>query len=176
MTRILGVDPGHTTGWAILNEDGHLEDYGQVHLKRLNEFLDGLSNIGVFVMENFKIRPGVNFSWSEMDTIQILGMFKYRAHQLGAEVVLQEPASYRVGAKWAGKKIPRDHSVSHQVIAYAHAVFYSVYVLKRQPPVLQSSHEHEHTPQDPQATSQARPEGDGGEPTGPEGEADPSTG
>jgi len=131
---ILGIDPGKMTGWALLDDTGKLVDMGQVSYPGLYEWLDSLHYIDIYVIENFRIRPGVNFSWQEMDTIKAIGAAEFRAYQKGAHVVKQEPANYTVGAKWAGIQIPKDHSISHQAVAYAHAVFYSVKVLGRPVP------------------------------------------
>lgn len=122
---LLGIDPGDTTGWAVANREGVLADMGQVKLANLASWLDGLHGISAVVLENFRIRPGQNFSWSEMDTIQVIGAVKYRAHQLKAPLILQEPSCKTIGAKWAGIEIPKDHSISHQAEAWAHLTYYS---------------------------------------------------
>lgn len=132
---ILAIDPGDVSGYAFLNMEGVLADMGQFKLGNMHSFLDGLHGVNVIVLENFRIRPGQNFSWSEMETIQVIGAVKYRAHQLKCKVVLQEPSSYSIGAKWAGVTIPKDHSISHQVVAYAHGTYYSHKVLKNTIPV-----------------------------------------
>jgi hypothetical protein len=123
---ILAIDPGDTTGWASLSMEGVLVDMGQATLAKLYPWLENLTDeFKVIVLENFKVRPGHNFAWSEMNTIQVIGAIKYRAHQLGIPIVLQEPSSYSIGAKWAGVQIPKNHDISHQVVAYAHGTFYS---------------------------------------------------
>jgi hypothetical protein len=122
---ILAIDPGDVSGYAFLNMEGVLADMGQVKLANLHSWLDGLHGIHTVVLENFRIRPGMNFTWNEMSTIQVIGAVKYRAHQLKAPVVLQEPSSYNIGAKWAGVPIPKNHDISHQVVAYAHGTYYS---------------------------------------------------
>lgn len=139
---ILAIDPGDVSGYAILNMDGVLTDMGQLELSGLAKFLDSLTDdIKVIVVENFRIRPGQNFSWSEMNTIQVIGAIKYRASQLNIKVVLQEPSSYTIGAKWNGTPIPKDHSISHQVVAYAHGTYYSHKVLKNTIPVARRKNE-----------------------------------
>jgi hypothetical protein len=132
---ILAIDPGDVSGYAFLNREGVLADMGQFKLANMPTFLDSLSGVSVIVLENFRIRPGQNFSWSEMNTIQVIGAIKYRAHQLKCPVVLQEPSAYPIGIKWAGLVLPKDHSISHQVVAYAHGTYYSHKVLKNTIPV-----------------------------------------
>jgi len=123
---ILAIDPGKVSGYAFLNMEGVLADMGQFQLIGLNKFLDSLtSEIKHLIVENFKVRPGVNFAWQEMDTIQVIGAIKYRAWQLKLPVNLQEPSCYTIGAKWAGVSIPKNHDISHQVVAYAHGTYFS---------------------------------------------------
>ena len=134
---ILSVDPGKMSGIAFLNMEGVLCDMNQVPLgKKLFDFLDSLTDeIDTIVIENFRIRPGINFSWQEMDTIKVIGMFEYRATQIGAKLVKQEPSCKSIGAKWNGTPIPKDHSISHQVEAYAHGTYYSHKTLGNMIPV-----------------------------------------
>jgi hypothetical protein len=123
---ILALDPGKVSGYAFLNLEGVLADMGQFQLIGLHKFLDSLTpEIKFVVVENFKVRPGVNFAWQEMDTIQVIGAIKYRTHQLKRELFLQEPSCYGIGAKWAGVQIPKNHEISHQVVAYAHGTYFS---------------------------------------------------
>ena len=135
---ILSIDPGKASGFAILDMQGKLLDMGQRKIGTpMDTFLDSLvpNDIKVMVLENFRIRPGMNFSWNEMETIQVIGACKYRAHQLKIpKVVLQEPNCYSIGMKWAGVTMPKDHSISHQVVAYGHGTYYSHKVLKNEIP------------------------------------------
>ena len=132
---ILAIDPGEVSGFAFLNMEGILADMGQIKLPSLNAFLDSLVDIEVMVIENFRVRPNTNFTWSDHPTIQVIGALKYRAHQLGCRVVLQEPSVKSIGAKWNGTPIPKDHSISHLVEAYAHGTYYSHKVLGNTIPV-----------------------------------------
>lgn len=137
-TDILGVDPGHVTGWARISPVGKILDLGQVKYVDLHDWLNTLTpTIGTFVIENFRIRPGINFSWNEMKTIKVIGALEYRAFSLHARVEFSEPANYKIGAKWGAIPIPKNHDISHQYIAYAHATFYSVHKLKNPMPALQ---------------------------------------
>lgn len=138
---ILAIDPGKVSGYAFLNMEGVLTDMGQFKLVNMPTFLDSLHGISIIVLENFRIRPNMNFSWSEMDTIQVIGAVKYRAHQLKCPVELQEPSCYSIGAKWAGVEIPKNHDISHQVVAYAHGTYYSHKKLKNQIPIARRKYE-----------------------------------
>lgn len=136
----LAIDPGKVSGYAFLDDEGFLKDMGQASLTEMPKFLDSLhTSLKVMIIENFRIRPGQNFSWSEMDTIQVIGACKYRAHQLKVPVVLQEPQFYSIGMKWAGVTMPKSHAISHQVVAYGHGTYYSHKVLKNPIPVARNN-------------------------------------
>jgi hypothetical protein len=127
MTRVLAIDPGVMNGWAI-TDNGVIENYGQLEIgSDFNEFIGGLSfrKIDVVVVENFRIRPGINFSWNEMAVIQVIGIISYVCWLNKIPMEKQEPANYSIGAKWAGITIPKNHDISHGPIAYAHATYYN---------------------------------------------------
>src|SRR4051812_23211924 len=117
----LGLDPGVTTGYAMSDDSGILIDYGQLKKDELFDFLQDLHPT-IIVVENFKIRPGHNFNWNGMEVIRVIGAIEYRAHELGARLVFQEPSVKSVGYKWAGMPTPKSHSQSHQTDAWAHLV------------------------------------------------------
>lgn len=130
-------DPGITTGFAVCNEEGVLQEFGQIKYNDLHKFLDDVVESTHFIIEGFRIRPNHNFAFDEMKTIRVIGALEYRAHQLGAKTVMQDPPNKSIGYKWAGITVPKDHKQSHQTDAYAHLVYYNVKQLKMQPPVAQ---------------------------------------
>jgi len=132
----LALDPGDTTGYAMCEDNGTLIGYGSVDKKAFFVHLLA-TEPSLFIVENFKIRPGVNFSWNEMNTIRIIGAIEFRAFELGVKVVFQEPAIKSIGYKWAGIKVPKDHDLSHATDAYAHLVHYNHKVLGLPIPAIQ---------------------------------------
>jgi hypothetical protein len=123
--RRYGFDPGDVTGIAICDLEGKLVDYGQITADDLMSSLLKITHADVFIIEEFRIRPGVNFSWNDMWTIQAIGMIKFRAFQIGARVKVQSPSIKAIGYKWAGIKTSKDHSFSHQLDAWAHLTYYN---------------------------------------------------
>jgi hypothetical protein len=105
--RILAVDPGSTTGYAVI-EEGQVATFGsptgQDEIWQWYEWIED-QYFDVFVIEDFRIRPGVNFSWSQLFPIQVIGALKYLAWKKGAEIVIQQasikPAAYgQIGLKY----------------------------------------------------------------------------
>jgi hypothetical protein len=138
-----GFDPGNTTGLAMSDDEGTLLDYSQVKIEQLFDVLDNIKEAKVFVIEEFLIRPGVNFSWNDMKVIQVIGALRYRAYQLGAEAVLQSPSIKSIGYKWAGITQSKSHDFSHQLDAWAHLTYYNHKILKLPIPALrQMKEEH----------------------------------
>lgn len=136
MTR-WAFDPGMTTGFAVCNAEGVLQEFGQIKYNDMHEFLDNIVEATHFVIEGFRIRPNHNFAYDEMKTIRVIGALEYRAHTLGAKVIMQEPSNKSIGYKWAGITAPKDHKQSHQTDAYAHLTYFNVKHLKMQPPITQ---------------------------------------
>lgn len=128
---LLGIDPGEVSGWATVTEDGEMKSMGQYNMEELYPWMN-LWQPGEFshiIVENFKVRPGVNFSWNEMATIRVIGAISFRAWQLGSKLVYQEPMVYGIGVKWAGATMPKNHAISHQIAALGHAVYFSHKIL-----------------------------------------------
>jgi hypothetical protein len=115
------------------DDSGKLLDYGQLAKYELFEFLSDI-HPHVIVCENFKIRPGHNFNWNGMEVIRVIGAIEYRAHELRATMVFQEPSVKSVGYKWAGMPPPKSHASSHQTDAWAHLVFYNTKIMKLEIP------------------------------------------
>jgi hypothetical protein len=120
-----GFDPGNMTGVAISDETGKLVAYEQISFENLFTYLSEIKEAKVFVIEEFLIRPGINFSWNDMKVIQAIGSIRYCAYQLGAAVVMQSPTIKSIGYKWAGIKTSKDHSFSHQLDAWAHLTYFN---------------------------------------------------
>lgn len=133
---IYSIDPGETTGVAIGDDQGKLVGMSQHPWDRLPDYINSILDADLFIVEEFKIRPdkAMSFSFSDMKTIQVIGMFKLRAHQIGATTRYQRPLDKIMGYRWSGTTAPKAHSLSHQVDAYAHMVFYWVHVLGLTPP------------------------------------------
>lgn len=135
---IYSFDPGQVTGIAVGDNAGNLIKLKQVTFEELPAYLDELKQANLFIVEEFRIRPdkAMSFSFSDMKVIQAIGMIMMRAYQLEVRIRFQRPLDKTVGYKWAGKKPPTNHALSHQVDAYAHLVFYWVHVGGLEPPAM----------------------------------------
>jgi len=128
--RIIGFDPGESTGWAIVDlrrKSFEIEALGVLNEAALTQKLEGLLvDIDVIVMENFRVRPGNakrgSFDYSPMKTIQVIGAIKYEAKKSGIPVVLQEPAIKPMGYGFLHQ--PNKHL--HDMDALCHLAYYCI--------------------------------------------------
>lgn len=133
---IISFDPGETTGVAIGDSKGELISMKQYSWNEFPHYLNTIQKAELFLVEEFRIRPdkAMSFSFSDMKTIQAIGMIRLRAYQLGTPTTYQRPLDKSMGYRWAGTSAPKAHSISHQVDAYAHLVFHWVHHLGLKPP------------------------------------------
>lgn len=115
--RILGIDPGKSTGWALLDGTklvGHGVAKGFVEL----DLILKTATYDILVIENFRIRPKAP-PWLPLTAAETIGMVKYVVEVCLSDrdirVVLQEP-SQKVPIKAA-----RGLSV-HERDALGHAI------------------------------------------------------
>lgn len=138
--KILGVDPGKSTGLALI----------QVNEKKMEllalrtstdslclDWLDLLKAADLLAVESFELRPqkarSGSFDWSDMLTPQVIGSVKTLAKMHEKEVVMQSPSVKPMGYAWSGQKyVPKKAGV-HQQDALAHASYYAVKHLKAVP-------------------------------------------
>jgi hypothetical protein len=143
METILAIDPGFHLGFVQVQFDPdrktvQLQGAGTtIGTENILEFIAN-SRADIYVVEDYKIRPANNqtkaerrryeHQWDSGDTMRYIGMVQSRAHALGAEFVLQQPACKPAGYGWMGKtyvKGRRDGLV-HQDDATSHLCFYLV--------------------------------------------------
>jgi hypothetical protein len=94
--RILGLDPGGTTGWAIIEYDDSsvkLIDKGQTKGALdgfLNDFnLEVLNQYDQIVCESFTLREGIY--GADLSPVYIIGALQALLHNTGKIVNYQEP-------------------------------------------------------------------------------------
>ena len=152
METILAIDPGFHLGWVQVIFDPEakrvqLQGAGTtIGTDNILQFIQD-SKADIYVVEDYKIRPPMKnpqnnrrytHQWDSGDTMRYIGMIQARAHALGAEYVLQQPACKSAGYGYMGKeyKKGRRDGVVHQDDATAHLVFYLVKNRKCVPDVL----------------------------------------
>lgn len=132
--KILGIDPGGTTGYSLIEvRDKEIVPlaFGECKDKLLLKLVPHLQAADVIVYENFLLRPGMArsgaFDWKSNITEQVIGSLKTLAALHGKEVAKpQEPAQKPVGYGFANLKYVPGKKGTHWQDAHAHAVFYAV--------------------------------------------------
>jgi hypothetical protein len=131
--KVLGLDPGGTTGWASVEAQkkrlavlrmGTSRDATLADLDELFKEAD------VIVVEDFKVRPKMavqgKFNWNSMDTTRIIGAAQTLARIHKKKFVLQQPAVKPMGYGYAGLKYVPGKKGTHAQDAIAHACFFLV--------------------------------------------------
>lgn len=125
---VLGVDPGDTTGIAVLTLDGQLQWFFQYSEDAL---LDYLSNLAPAMykhvaIENYITYKHVNQSGSKQIAARVIGMVTTWARLNKIPYSLQMAAVLTIAERWS-KMIPRGaHDNTHWIDAYNHAYYWLV--------------------------------------------------
>lgn len=136
--RLLGVDPGPHTGWAIVDftpeKEFKLISTGieKTYRKGL-EFLQitqwGGNEIDKIICEDYIINPkvyGHSHQGDRGDTLRLIGALEYIALVSGIEIVLQMPTIKPAGYGFLNKTYVRGKRDMHGFDALAHLAFYLV--------------------------------------------------
>lgn len=92
--RVLAVDPGGTTGWALWDGESAYVQWGQIPggIDGVASLAEYMGYADVVVIEKYTIGGRtVKFS-RQTDALEITGALKYRARERSIEVVMQQPA------------------------------------------------------------------------------------
>lgn len=124
---LLAIDPGGTTGWASFDRKGKPIAFDKI--KGHDEFLDWLEEQKPerIVCESYKVRPGVNHSFSDVPTLQLIGAIKRWARKQGIEVKEQQPADMYIGLRHLGLYTTyKGKHVPDNISALAHGEYYLI--------------------------------------------------
>lgn len=133
--RILGADPGESTGIGILEINSskhmvlkHSGTYSRTDLyMKLPQLLEGVTAV---IIEDFKVRPNNarrgSFDWSHLVPIQVIGAMHYASIQLEIPTHFQQPNLKPVGYAFLGAKYVRGAKNVHHLDALAHAAYFLV--------------------------------------------------
>ena len=128
MTKLyLAFDPGNTTGWAVLNDRAIPQDMGQVSFDGLADFLKKETRtFEAIIIEEYRVfrRKAMQHAGSDLRTSQVIGKLKFWAELNETPVVMQAASILPTAEKWAQIKMPKDHSISHQISAVLHGSYY----------------------------------------------------
>lgn len=125
--KILGLDPGGTTGWALL-EDSRVLRMGEwkekVFKDKLIAFLRD-SPVDVIVCEDFVFRPGFKEGkWKTAEVPKMIGVVELAAQMFECKFIVQAPSIKPVGYGMAGLKYTKGKAGMHMYDAAAHATYY----------------------------------------------------
>jgi hypothetical protein len=128
---IIGLDPGDTTGVAVLGEDGTVYSLAQYSLADFTDWVvnftlpDGFTVVRIvyerFVVFRQKAQKQVG---SKMGASQSIGMIKVLAAKLNVPLTEQGSDIKTIALRWSGIKMPSAHSQSHQYDGYLHAYYW----------------------------------------------------
>lgn len=106
--RILAVDPGGTTGWAVYNDELAQPVYaGQDDFERFTHVVVHLPIPDVIVAERFTINQQTIRHSQQTTALEVIGFLRYWAWHHGAQFVLQTPADAKRFAQVGSAKDAR---------------------------------------------------------------------
>lgn len=129
--KFYALDPGTWMGWAEFTGEINTAS-GTVHgEEEIYTFLKSLQ-ADAFVVEDYKVRTnpeqgGWSHAWSSVFSAQCIGMIKYRAHELGIPIHLQQSTALTMGSILAfGKKIDikKQGKNNHAIAAICHGHYF----------------------------------------------------
>lgn len=131
--KILGVDPGKSTGLAIIeitNKKPRLTEARVSKDTTCFEWKDWLSEVDHIVVEDFKVRPGKArrgaFDYQQMETPKVISAIETLARLLDKTVILQQPSVKPIGYGFAQLKYVPGKQGVHIQDAAAHAMYFAV--------------------------------------------------
>ncbi len=130
----LAVDPGDTTGIALIGKSGELLLEFQMPHEELIEFLvhgnpaarQALRHVDLVVVEDFKLLPGKARAVSQKTSRNVtaargIGALQLWAASRGVELIYRDPSHWRIGLQLAGiepSRWPKQHKDGHSMCAY----------------------------------------------------------
>lgn len=120
----LALDPGHTTGYAVFDDNGNGVENAEVFdRKGVYDLLDRVKP-DVIIMEDWITKQGVALGGDKLETVRVIGAVEYWAYSHGATVVLQPNTVKSIAYRWAGISKPKTKALEHKADAYVHGVYY----------------------------------------------------
>ena len=131
--KILCLDPGQTTGVAVLQVVDKVPSptyLGEVKDPTLLEIEGLFVGCDVVVCENFLVRPAKArkgaFDWQDMVAPRVIGAVTTLASMHNKELILQEPSIKPMGYGFANLRYVKGKKGVHIQDAVAHGMYYAV--------------------------------------------------
>lgn len=133
MIKILGLDPGHSTGYCVLQIDNKIPKLirtGTCKDQTLQELEDCFKEVDYIVCEDFLINKAKAeqgaFNNSRLQTVQVIGAIQLLARLNHREVVLQQNNIKPMGYGYAKLPYKKGAKGVHVFDAVAHAFYFAV--------------------------------------------------
>lgn len=126
--RVLAIDPGGTSGWAIINTEFNppVERYGEcAGLPKFFHFLDQINpgEYDLIVCEDYLINnKKFDHQFSRAETIQVIGVVRYISWLLKIPLKMQPNNVKKAGYGYIGR--PNQHK--HFMDAVVHGIYWGV--------------------------------------------------
>lgn len=130
----LAIDPGNTTGIALIGKSGELLHDYQIAHDELAEFLlhpfpacaQAMRHVDLVVVEDFQLLPTKGRAVSQkksrkMEAARGIGIMDLWAKMRGVDLVYRSASHWRIGLQLAGiepKQWPKAHKDGHSMCAY----------------------------------------------------------
>lgn len=126
----IGIDPGDTTGVAIVDKEGKIHDTDQVAKEDIEAYLMAIPlvyNVKLVVVEEYIVygHKAQGHRGSKLTASQVIGIVKMWAFYNKIPVVMQMASILPIAEKWSGKSMKGTaHSSTHWLSAYLHIFYY----------------------------------------------------
>lgn len=131
--KILGFDPGKTTGWAMMEVENKKIlplNLGQDKDMSMRQQIENIKSADLVVIEDFLVDPKFArkgaFDYNDMPASQVIGSLKTLCEMSDKKFVLQGASVKPMGYGWMGMRYVKGKKNMHHWDAVAHVVYYAV--------------------------------------------------
>jgi len=121
--EFVSIDPGGTTGVVTWDANAKLLDALQLNREEFEDFLEKVSPAQV-ICEEYIVNPHVRHGGQKVETLRIIGAIESYCRRNKILLEMQRPQILTIAQKWSGKKMPKNHGISHWVSAYLHGYYF----------------------------------------------------
>lgn len=134
--KLLAIDPGNKTGWAVYDTDHDpvITEFGLA--KPISDFYELLisgkfNDVDLVVSEDYKIRPadlnkGWSHEWNNGPALQVLGAIDFWAQEYSIKTARQQASIKPAGYGYIGMTYKKGKPDMDMYDAIAHGAYYLV--------------------------------------------------